>query len=669
MEGMSGEKMRRRRREYSEEEDTRAEDMSASEEGRRRIGAREARAESSESDEVGEVSVSEVVRHAIEKLRENEVEEGDISRRVEDALEELERMEQASESAKEKIRDALESLDEQEKKNVVIEEAEDIERGERVKDVEKTTTIEIEKSLERNENQDLSRETPSRIQELDESWVKDVLSEFDSKEWNQENLAAQLMEISDNLPDTSRTFYIDVEKSLGISAEELDSFKQAFHQVREGLDEVERVRFGLAGERLYVWRPDFDSTSLEKVYDSLYYYFRDKEAFDRYIDDVGESLGFQEKRNGDILKYLRELAFQMVVEDSRDYCINPQICRIRGDFINLMNDISGKTLSGLEGEISKVTGPSGRGGIERPLFPHGEKLEVAVARLVAAVLSDGSVQPNGGVQYAESEMSRIERVVESLRVFGDINLSIKHIERENYYRTHFPSVIGKLLMHREVPSGDRTIQNPRLSTCVREGTDEVKRAYIEDFIPQDACVGKNKVIWHRANVLDAGDKSKKYGLEPKIGIEEKVLIMEYGRRERGNAKAYALSWGKLEELTHHPDVTTTRIARSLECVGFDNPNRLMDDEAEIMQGWGIKVKVEPSVIRYYSGTGRVTITWQARTVGLVNTIELCIVAPPNDIKNKQKAKILVSEHREELKEAVRCLKSNNIEYRIWWDGS
>ena len=83
---MSGEGLRRRRREYSEE--------------------------SSEVEETVEVSAAEAVTRAIERLREKEVEEGDIPRKVEDAIENLERMERASESTEDKIRDALESIDE-----------------------------------------------------------------------------------------------------------------------------------------------------------------------------------------------------------------------------------------------------------------------------------------------------------------------------------------------------------------------------------------------------------------------------------------------------------------------------------------------------------------------------------------------------------------------------
>ena len=82
---------------------------------------------------------------------------------------------------------------------------------------------------------------------------------------------------------------------------------------------------------------------LENVYDSLYYYFRDKPTFDRYVEDVGDSLGLQDKNQSEIRRYLKELAPQMVTDDSEDYCFNPRVRRIRGDYVNLMNDISGKT--------------------------------------------------------------------------------------------------------------------------------------------------------------------------------------------------------------------------------------------------------------------------------------------------------------------------------------
>jgi hypothetical protein len=502
---------------------------------------------------------------------------------------------------------------------------------------------------------------------LDGEWARSVISDLDSREWNRENLAEQLSEISNNLPDSSRTFYVDIEKSLGLSLEEMDSFEQAFQQVREKLDEGDSVRFGLVGERLYVWKPDLDSTGLENVYDSLYYYFRDKPTFDKYVEDAGESIGLQDRGQSEILKHLQELAPQMVVEETKDYCFNPRLQRIRGDYVNLINDMSGKTLSNLEGKISKITGYNGHGGIEKPLYPQGEKLNVAIARIAAVVFSDGTIEPNGVIKYAEPNINRIERVVENVRKFGDINPSSKQIEGENHYITHLPFVIGKILMSREIPSGDRTIQNPRLSSSIREGTDEVKRAYIEDFTPQDACVGNKTIIWRRVNALHAGDKTERWDFEPQVGLDETNLIKEYGRKASGNAESWALSWGKLSKLAEDPNDLIAHTADSLQQAIHNNPNRLMDDEAKIIREMGIDIEVKPSDVRYYPRTGRVSVVWQAYTTGTKEAIKLGIVTSPNDINNREKVRKMITNNSRETEEAIVDLRNKGIEFKKWWE--
>jgi|GEM_PF-6754523 len=499
--------------------------------------------------------------------------------------------------------------------------------------------------------------------------VRDAFGSVETGELDRERLSDGLRGLAEDHLVTGEALYFDVRRSLGLTEEGLRSFEETFRETRETLDTNGEVRFGMVGERLYVWRPDLDPNRLENTYGDLYYYFRDKDAFESHIADVGESLGLENQEERVVIKHLRELASQMVTEPSVKVCIDTRLGRIRGDYLDFMNDLSGKTLPEIQDEISKITGRRGKGGIEKPLFPQGEELEVVVARIAATVLSDCSVQPNGGISYAESEISRIERVIRNIRNLGDINPSIRRKEKENLYITYFPFVIGKLLIHRGVPSGDRTIQNPRLIPSVREGTDLVQRAYVEDFMPQDGCVGQNSVIWHRVNALHAAHKTEKYQFEPRVGSEEKALIKKHGTKERGNAKGRVLAWGKLEKLKQHPDEKTACIARNLESITLDNPNRLLLDEARIVRGMGIEVEPKPRDVRYYAGTGRVTTTWQARTPGLKEALKLGIIAPPNDIKNRQKVRNMILNHPMKMKEALRDLRGKNVEFKIWWEES
>jgi len=505
------------------------------------------------------------------------------------------------------------------------------------------------------------------LEEISDARLRDAFSEVESGELDRERLSDGLQKLADDCLESGEAIYCDIRRGLDLTEEGLRSFEEAFRETLEALDSSGKVRFGMVEERLYVWKPDLDPNRLENAYGDLYYYFRDKDAFESYIANVGESLGLETEGKNEVVRQLRELASQVMSEPAEEGCINPRLKRIRGDHVHLMNDLSGKRLSDMQDDISKLTGWNGQGGIEKPHFPQGEQLEVSVARIAATVFSDGTIEPNGVIKYGESELTRIKRVTENLRSFGDINPSSRYIEGQNHYITHFPFVIGKLLMHRGIPCGDRTTQNPRLIPSVREGTNEVKRAYIEDFTPQDACIGQRTAIWRRVNALNAGEKSRKYGLEAKVGAEEIELIKDHGRKGTGKAMSWSLSWGKLGELVKHPNDMTARTAETLQGAVGNNPNKLIHDEVTIVRDMGIDLEVKPSDVRYYPGSGRVTAVWQARTTGVKEAIKFGIVTCPNDVKNRQKVERMIAEHPGETREAMTYLSSMGIEFERWWD--
>ncbi|MGY5874309.1 MAG: hypothetical protein RTU30_01060 [Candidatus Thorarchaeota archaeon] len=521
-----------------------------------------------------------------------------------------------------------------------------------------------ERLLQRIESDDETKEAlnDSSPKRMEQSNVDEVLSKLEDT--TPESMAKALEELhKKHASNEANVYYADISKHKTFEEALSRHQEEVEDTLKERLDLKQpdnEMRLGVADGRAYLRETDPNPTRLENAYADLYHYFRDKETFDDYIDDIGKSIGIEDQ--DDVLKHMRKLAPQMISEPTSDYCINPKLSRIRGDHLDLMNDLSGMSLSDIEEKISKLTGRNGHGGINEPLYPSGEKLENANARMTATFLSDATIEPNGVIKYAEPEMDRIKRVVDNVRVFGDINPSSTRRQGENHYITHFPFVIGKYLMAQDVPTGDRTIQNPGLHPRITEGSIETKRAYLEDLIPQEGCIGKRTMIWHRASALHAGNKSERYGFESTIDVEEQTLIKEHGRKETANAASWALSWGKLEELTKHPEDKTAEIARNLEQVVRDNPNRLINDETGIMQDLGIKVKVKPSDLRYYPETGRVTAIWQARTVGLKETIKLGIIAPSNDSEKRRKAEEMINGYPEERRTALRELSKRNIRF-------
>jgi len=467
--------------------------------------------------------------------------------------------------------------------------------------------------------------------------------------------------------EVSCIYSIDMKNDLKLNKREIRSLERHFQQIQESLNDSKETRFGIVDGKIYAWKPDLNPIRLENAYGEMYYYFRNQEAYDKYLLEVGKTLNLETKNKLGVNRLIRKLVTQLSLDPSGYYCINPQTKRIRGDHIHLLNDISGKTLTDIQGDISLLTGRNGHGGIRNPCFPQGENLEIIISRIAATALSDCHLAPNGLLKLGESELGRMKKVEENLRKLGDIELSIKHIENENLYVTYFPFIIGKLLMQRGVPSGDRSIQNPQLIESIRTGSDMVKRAYIEDFVPQDGSTDGKILIWQRANVLHAGRKAEGYGFKSDVGISEISLIKEYGTRDQGEVKSITLTWRKLDELSNHSDIITAQLANRLISIVKKNPNRLMEDESELIRNWGIAVKIEPLVIRYYPKTGRVSVAWQAWTVGMIHTFELFAIAPPNDIKNRQKIQSMILRNPEKIKEASSSLKKKGITFETWWN--
>ncbi|TFG99013.1 hypothetical protein E4H12_04225 [Candidatus Thorarchaeota archaeon] len=663
------------------------------------------------------------VQDAMTELKARESREEKISQGLEEAIGELREMESRKETTESKIKEALEEIENPVHDTELQAEGEskydDLREGGGKSEPKEEFEELVPDSKDRLESKEEVKEIKESINDA-EPELEENLSNKDGAA--PEDSGTRFREIHTQEEfDSAQDRYADIE-SRGTYEDQLDEPKKHFEDIEEGMDtpkpnlveeieieaiedsegrEKERlnevpqerenrfrvetvqdvdklseldlgnqdgtVRCGTIEDKMYVWTPDDSPTQLENIYSDLYYYFRDKESFDQYIRDVGDSLEIPTQNRNELEKVLHELASQMLTEPVDENCINTRTKRIRGDYVHLMNDISGKTLKDIEGDISRVTGQNGHGGIENPRFPHGEKLEVSVARMAGTVMSDCTIEPNGVIKYAESDKSRIRIVVENLREFGDINPSSTHIESENHYITHIPFVMGKIMMQRGVPSGDRTIQNPGLITSVREGSDRVQRAYTEDFITQDGCVGDKSVVWRRANALDAGKKSEKYNFEPKVGVKEIELIIDEGRKEEGNATGWALSWGTLNDLAESSDNRISRTANDLQRIVLDNPNKLIHDEVDVVRDLGVNVEVKPSEIKYYPESGRVTTIWQAHTTGEKEAIKLGIAAPPNDVIKKEKMKCMIEDNPAKTEEAMSELRKNNIEFELWWE--
>lgn len=353
----------------------------------------------------------------------------------------------------------------------------------------------------------------------------------------------------------------------------------------------------------------------------------------------------------------------MISEPAPDSCINPKLSRIRGDHLDLMNDLSGKSLSNLEGEISKLTKQSGKGGIENPLYPQGEKLEVGQARLAATALTDCHLRPNGTLEYYESEKSRIRQFEKDLQVFGDIKLNPKLRKGENLYVSYLPTPLGKMLEHLGIPPGDRTVQNPGIFPEFKEFSPKAQLAFIEDLVPQDGTITGKTIRWTHSNALHLGTKTETYGIKPKVGVTEIDLIKEHGNREQ---HSWVLRYGKLKKLRESDSEEVKHVAKELWKSVLENPNKLIKDEVEVVRGLGVKMDAKPYTIRYYERTGRVSVEWAAEPRSVFESIKLAMLAPANDEIKRGIMKDLIESHPEYVRRAKNYFAKKGTEVREWW---
>ncbi|MFO7837306.1 MAG: hypothetical protein R6V83_11730 [Candidatus Thorarchaeota archaeon] len=207
------------------------------------------------------------------------------------------------------------------------------------------------------------------------------------------------------------------------------------------------------------------------------------------------------------------------------------------------------------------------------------------------------------------------------------------------------------------------INNPRIPKIFVEGTNEDKEAFIGALIPQDGTISGNKISWTHSNVLHAGDKTKAYGFEPKVGKREIELIKEHGKEEE---HAWALRLGKLDELEESDSKEIAKTTTSLRRIVDENPNHFIVDEVSMVESLGISVRVKAYTIRYHKRSGRVSVEWRAEPKTLYESIKLGIIAPPNDVKKREKMAEIIRSKLALRDKAIIELENNGMDVNEWW---
>lgn len=398
------------------------------------------------------------------------------------------------------------------------------------------------------------------------------------------------------------------------------------------------------------------------AYKDLYFYFKNKYEFERYIIDVARASKFYGSYKA-CLAHLRKMASGRIPSGTKVYTINSRYLRIRGDHIKLFNKLLGISLSKLERTISKITKPSGRGGIKNPRFPIGNTLFNSIAGLVATALSDGHLKPNGTIEYAEPNLSRIKKVEQNLHNFGDIKLNPRFVTRDNHYFCYFSTPFGAILSYLGIQSGDKSINNPSIPDFITNGSTQQISAFFAGFVPQDGSVSLNEVSITQSTSLHPGNKINNYSNAFQLENKLIQLVIKHGE-DKTNCKI--LSRKKLVKLMNIGKFPDSKLARELHRRVYQHPSKIVVQSVTMAKRIRVNMEAKPYAIRYFKKTGKVTVAWVVRTTQTYEMLKFAIVAPPNDVVKRKILRDALQKNKGLVNKALKELTNQGIVVVEWW---
>jgi hypothetical protein len=327
-------------------------------------------------------------------------------------------------------------------------------------------------------------------------------------------------------------------------------------------------------------------------------------------------------------------------------------------------DLSKRDLQSFETIISKITGANGKGGIEDPKFPREKDLETTLFRIAAIIVSDCHLRERGLIKYSESELDRIRIVEDIFSMLGNIKFNPTFNKEDNHYDVYFPSVIGRAFIHMGLLAGDKTIQNAGIGLFLDRMSWAGASAFMQELIPQDGSVSIGRIDWSHSHALYPGLSDKDYTNLAIISEEEVNFIKNKGERSRGSRR---LSWGTILDWKNSASSETARIAANLANNILNNPNNLICAEELLSNKLHVKTVPTPDQIRYFTKTGRVSVSWQGRTANSIEAMKLAIVAPPNDVNKRSLLEEWLRSNPDDVEEVCQYYMTKGITLHRWWE--
>jgi len=382
-----------------------------------------------------------------------------------------------------------------------------------------------------------------------------------------------------------------------------------------------------------------DCCFLLKAYENQYYFFSDPEPVSRLLRQAvcNSNLdGNPIKAYKHIVSLVEETSSERPMKQMKDGRF-----RIGGNAMRILCELSKISLKDFEGQVARITGANGHGGIFNPKFPVGEDLEVVVAGIVGVVVSDCHVRKSGSIAYYESNPERIETFRQLLSRFGNIRWEGELKLVNGTHELWIPAPIADIVRFSGIPSGDRTILNYGLPSEIQYWSNAAICEYMKNMLAQESNVHRNgRIVWGRTNAIHAGKKADTYCFKSRISEEaldfvknsDKLKIMKSEKtRERYITIAQLDYWKEKGDKTH------TRMASELLEVIDENRNRLIGDEVKLLRKLGFEVRLGPRRISYHENSERVTISWTAMVNSISSRIMAALIISP---KHQEKSRRL-----------------------------
>ncbi|MBO3798593.1 MAG: hypothetical protein QXO47_04210 [Thermoproteota archaeon] len=290
-------------------------------------------------------------------------------------------------------------------------------------------------------------------------------------------------------------------------------------------------------------------------------------------------------------------AIKEILEEGRDTIAVKTLERLL-DFLNEPYDSVNK-------DIIAIGGSRNPDAIKNPRLPFDFNTPQG-ATIIAAALKDGWIDTQHRFRYANLDERNKKRVKEAVRaVFGDIASPFIEKEGRGTAIIEFRSyAIGEALEKAGVLVGRKAFHPYRVPEFIREGSPEVKRAYLYQTLMDEGSWKPNYIGYSQSVSIEKKltDKDREY-IKNCIDFEEIALI--------GTRQYIAPITKDLEQKIKEENPHLWKVIKDSKPPNMEDENKMLEDLC------GVKGNIKPREI-YYTEKYGYRVCWVARIGGKEN---------------------------------------------------